>query len=500
MKNNTIKWRIFKYNLIVIVLLITLTTIIFNVAVRLYIEKDIISQLHKIASRTEGTVLEKGPDFFPKSRGMQPPPPPDMQYNNPPDRVSEYFNFQDDNELFRFYFMLDRSLREPLSVLNADYILLDNGKNIINTPPMEYFNASDDLMNKITNELSKLKDLTIETYMSFHFSGTEYVAIVKPVTNKNTFGLGWIVIYSSLQKVNQLQWVINLILFAILILSAIVIIIFSSLAAKKISAPFSSLNQHIRAIAERKFSSKISMPVDDELQELVNNINVMSEKLETYDKAQKTFLQNVSHEFRTPLMSIQSYAEGIKYDVVGSSSAVDIIIDETKRMTHLVEDLLYLSRLDAIEESYHFSNLDLDDFMNSCIERINGIAIKGNIRITVNNLMEKVELYADEEKLSRAITNIISNCIRYAKNTVAITSKIIDVNKIELSISDDGPGFDPNELSNIFERFYRGKKGIFGLGLAISKNVIEKHKGEITAANSESGAIFIIQLPILSKQ
>ena len=155
-----------------------------------------------------------------------------------------------------------------------------------------------------------------ETYLNFDISGTEYIAIVKPVSQKNSFGLGWIIIYSSLQKVNQLQWVINIILFAILILSALIIVIFSSLAAKKISAPFSSLNQHIRAIAERNFGTKIHMPVDDELQEFVNNINIMSEKLETYDKAQKTFLQNASHEFRTPLMSIQSYAEGIKYDVV----------------------------------------------------------------------------------------------------------------------------------------------------------------------------------------
>lgn len=77
------------------------------------------------------------------------------------------------------------------------------------------------------------------------------------------------------------------------------------------------------------------MPVDDELQDFVYNINVMSEKLETYDKAQKTFLQNASHEFRTPLMSIQSYAEGIMYDVVEHTAACNIILEETKRMTQI---------------------------------------------------------------------------------------------------------------------------------------------------------------------
>lgn len=238
------------------------------------------------------------------------------------------------------------------------------------------------------------------------------------------------------------------------------------------------------------------MPVDDELQEFVNNINIMSEKLETYDKAQKTFLQNASHEFRTPLMAIQSYAEGIKYDVVESNQAADIIIDETQRMTHLVEDLLYLSRLDTIEENYCFSNLDFSNLVNSCMERLHGIAIKNNIKVFFHNFAENAVIYADEEKLSRAIMNIISNCVRHAKSVVTITSKIIKENKIRLDITDDGSGFDPDELPNLFERFYKGKKGNFGLGLAISKNIIEKHKGKITAENSNSGAVFKIELPL----
>lgn len=510
MKRNTIKWRIFKYNLIVIVLLIALVTIIFNVAVRLYFEKDIIGQLNKIASRTEDTALRKGPDFFPGPGGMPPPPPHGAQgdtqgntQNNTQNDVhsntqnNSQSSSQNSNELFRFYLMLDRSLREPLSVLNADYILLDSNKNRITPAPEEYFNASTDLLNQVTAEISKSKDFSSQTYLNFHISGIEYIAIIKPVSRKNTFGLGWIVIYSSLQKVNQLQWGINLILFVILIFSALIIVIFSSLVSKKISAPFSSLNQHIRAIAERNFGTKIQMPVDDELQEFVNNINTMSEKLETYDKAQKTFLQNASHEFRTPLMSIQSYAEGIKYDVVDSSTAVNVIIDESKRMTHLVEDLLYLSRLDTIEENYHFENLDFNEFINGCIERMNGIAIKSNIKLTADNLDEKVEIYADEEKLSRAITNIISNCIRYANSIVEVSLKVIGSSKIELAVSDDGPGFEANELPNIFERFFKGKKGNFGLGLAISKNVVEKHNGKITAENTATGALFKIVLPVI---
>lgn len=481
MKSNTIKWRIFKYNLIVIITLIVLVAIIFNAAIRVYIEKDIIGQLNKIASHAEDTALKRGPEIFIFNKEM----PPEL----PRIRVRT-------NDVFRFYFMLDRSLREPLSVLNADYILIDNNKNIINSPAELYVNPDDNLVSKISTELSKSKDLSKDSYLNFYLSGTEYIAIVKPVAQKNDFGLGWIIIYSSLQKVNQLQLAINMILFTILLLSAIIIVLFSSVIAKKISEPFSALNQHIRSISERNFETKISTPVYDELSEFVSNINVMSDKLETYDKAQKTFLQNASHEFRTPLMSIQSYAEGIKYNVSDSNEAADIIIDESKRLTQLVDNLLYLSRLDAIEENYCFASLDYNELLRSCAERMNMISCKKNIKIDILVLEENINIIADEEKLSRAINNILSNCIRYAKNSIKIKSEILEKKIIRVTISDDGPGFESNELPNIFDRFFKGSKGDFGLGLAISKNVIEKHNGKITAENSEVGAVFYIDLPI----
>lgn len=486
MKKNTIKWRIFKYNIIAISVLLALTTIVFNITIQSYIKNDIKEQLSTIAQRVEDTALYRGPDFFPPQEPQRPRPLPGRQNGM----------FRENNDLFRFYFFLDRSLREPLSILNADFILLDNNMDIITPPEGDFFKPSGEIANEIISKIKKLDGSKVQEYVYFNVNNTDYISIVKPVSDKNSFGLGWLIIYSSLQKVNQLKLGINMILIVIVLLSALIFAIFSSLAAKKISAPFSSLNQHIRAIAERNFGVKIEMPVDAELQELVNSINIMSEKLESYDKAQKTFFQNASHEFRTPLMSIQSYAEGIKYDVVDKNTAADIIIDETKRMTNLVEDLLYLSRLDTIEENYHFTDLDFKDFINACQERMYGIASKSGINLEVENINEPVVVYADEEKLFRAFANIIGNCIRYANNTVSIVPKIIDRSKIEIVIRDDGPGIDSNELPNIFERFYKGKKGNVGLGLAISKNIIERHNGKITARNSESGAVFTIVLPV----
>lgn len=483
MRSNTIKWRVFKYNLIVIILLIALVAVIFNVSIRFFIERDIARQLNRIAERTEATALKSGPDIF-ILEGKRP--------------LFPLFTKERAADIFRFYFALDRSLREPLSVLNADYVLLDMNMNIINAPVELSTTAGNDVLSRIMSEISRSADMNEKKYLNFHLSGHEYIALIKPVSGKNSFGLGWIVIYSSLQKVNQLQMGINLILLVILLISAFIIVLFSSVVAKKISEPFSTLNQHIRSIAERNFGAKINTPVYDELNEFVNNINVMSEKLETYDKAQKTFLQNASHEFRTPLMSIQSYAEGIKYGITDSTASADIIIDESKRLTQLVENLLFLSRLDAIEENYCFSRLDANELLHCCTERMNSIAVKNNIEVEADIPDKAVMINADEEKLTRAFTNILSNCIRYAKGKVTVKSVLKDDNKLEITVADDGPGFAENELPNIFERFYKGSNGNFGLGLAIARTVIEKHNGSITAANHESGAVFTIEIPVKS--
>lgn len=482
MKKHTIKWRIFKYNLLVIILLISMVAIIFNFSVRLFLENDILRQLEKIASHTEDIALQKGPDFLPQNK------------HNPPPSI------EDGDEDLGFYFMLDRSLREPLSVLNADYILLDENQNIINLSPKSYADSYDEFSNKIMNEigLSDLKDS--EAYVDFRIDNNEYMAIIKSVSDKNTFGLGWIVIYSSIQKVNQLQLWINMILLMILIFSSLTIVVFSSIVAKKISKPFSLLSKHIRGIAERDFGTKIETPVDDELKEFVYTVNLMSEKLNIYDQAQKTFLQNVSHEFRTPLMSIQSYAEGVLYNVIDPKIAYNIIVDETKRMTVLVEDLLYLSRLDNIEENYRFSNICINALLHNCYDRLNGIAINKNIALHLEYLEDDLlHFYADEEKIGRAITNVVSNCIRHATKTVYINVKLTKNNRLEIRIYDDGEGIEIQEIPFIFERFFKGEKGNYGLGLAISKTVLLRHEGNITAENTKNGALFIIELPIASQ-
>ncbi len=472
MKKRTIKEKIFSFNLLLLALLLFLITIAFNITISFYLENETINQLSNIARQTAKTIYQELPNLLQK---------------NP-----------DQNTLFYSYIILNRALRLPLSILNAEYLLIDQNINLI-LPYKEYFSESTDFKKNIAQKIFQIREASQTNQFTFEALKTKYAAVILPFTKDPNLGLKWIVVYASLENISQLQRVTTLILLLILSISAIIGTIFSSYISNKISKPLSTLVQHIKKISERNFDPKIIIDADDEILELATNINTMAEKLALYDKAQKTFFQNASHELRTPLMSIQSYAEGLKYAVIPQETAVQTILAETNRLTQLVEDLLYLSRLETIEENYHFRRLNFNKLLSQSIERMTGPALSNHKEINFQISPTPVTILADEEKLSRAIVNLISNCLRHADQQILISTTLLpQQNWLELTIADDGPGFETTELNNIFNRFFKGKKGHFGLGLAITKSIIEKHRGRITAQNSAKGAVFILGLPIVN--
>lgn len=489
MKRTSVRWRIFKYNLIVILMLLALTTVIFNIAVGRYFERSITGQMARIADRTEELALLKGPEFFPPHDSLFPPP------DAPEQGLAG-------NPLFRdvtlFYFMLDRSLREPLSVLDAEYILLDMAGERVTGPWDQFFRIPERLEGHLKT-LAKAEGMAQDSII-FTIDGEKYVAVFKPVSDKNTFGLGWVILYSSLGKVHQIQQAMNVILFAILVFSAGITVLFSSHTAHLVCAPFAQLDKHIRILADRKFGEQLTLPVDEELQGLVNTINGLSEMLEKHDDAQKTFLQNVSHEFRTPLMTIQSHAEGICHQVIGPRPAAEIILIETQRLTALVENLLYLSRLDALEEVYEFQALELNALADQCAQRMQSVAEQAGISLKTVYSPEMLWVFGDDENLCCAVNNLIANGIRHARETVTLTVVAGDAGQGIVKVQDDGEGVDPEDVSRLFDRFYRGRNGKSGLGLAIVKAVISRHRGSVSVEKGIPGAVFLLNLPLYEER
>ncbi|WML34796.1 HAMP domain-containing sensor histidine kinase [Clostridium sp. OS1-26] len=356
------------------------------------------------------------------------------------------------------------------------------------------------MQNNLIPAINKRKLITSETKKNnvfyFNVSGKRYAATIYPLESSNNLKKGYLLIYSDLDKSSKLTTIVNIMLLSIMLIAAIIALIISNNVSEKISRPISQLSKYASKIGERKYDMEPIKYNDDEIGQLAETMYSMTQKLSAYDNTMKTFMQNASHELRTPLMSIQGYAEGIKYGVVDDQNkAIDIVIEESKRLSQLVEDLLYLSKIDALQEEMNFERINTEDMIRSSIERVSGIAVKNEKVISFSSSENNIMLQGDEEKLIRAIINILGNSLRYSKKYIDVTLKK-EGSKIIILLEDDGPGFDEKDITNIFDRFYKGKQGNYGLGLAITKSIIEKHSGSIVAENRiKGGACFKITLP-----
>lgn len=466
---STIKKRIFTSNLLTITLLLIITTIAFKFVVGTYLERDTLKQLNTIASRAENAMRLRPPHPFRNERSSE-------------------------SDLMQSYIALIMALRVSSSTINAEYGLIDANGSLIT--PFEDFDRKPSTSDiQILEEIESVHKAKGLDEFVFSKNSTEYAAVLRPIKQMNGPAIGTLILYTNFDKSNEIQNSINLILLAILVVSAFLMLLLANYLSRGISTPLSALCSHIRQLSELNFSNTLYVPADNEIQELVQNINLMAQKLDTHNKSQKIFLQNASHEFRTPIMSIQCHAEGILYGVVDSREAAKIILEESKRLTHMVEELLYLSRLDAIEEVYTQDAIDITELIRATCKRLSAIAEENHTTIHMDFEKENLLVCGDSDKLERCFSNVMTNCIRYAESRVDIqVSGFPD--KIRITVSDDGPGFEENEEKNIFNRFYKGKKGNTGLGLAISKSIVEKHHGTITARNTPDGAQFIIELPV----
>ena len=217
--------------------------------------------------------------------------------------------------------------------------------------------------------------------------------------------------------------------------------------------------------------------------------------IEKEAERQQTFFQNASHELKTPLMAIQGYAEGIQAGVMDAGGAAEVILAESDRMTELVEELLDISKIDMGRQLLAFSEMDIRELLYDSIRAVEPAAAGGIITIVPDFPEEPVIVSCDDTQLRRAVTNILSNGVRYARSELCLTCRA-DKRHVTIRIQDDGDGIAEADLPHIFDRFYMGKSGKSGIGLALTREIIHLHNGTIRACNGDTGAVFEISIPV----
>lgn len=296
------------------------------------------------------------------------------------------------------------------------------------------------------------------------------------------------------------------------LLGILIQVIFTSagiyILTKRELKPLEDLNKTMQDINEKLLFLQINTDnnTSEEILNLITNFNQMMGRLDKAFTAQKQFVENVSHEVKTPLTIIKSNLESIIFDKEISEdereSAINSSISSINFLNKLVEDLLLLSFIDKKE--IKLEDINLKNLIESIINEYKDHANNRNITIELNDTTKiKHTIKANDILLKRAISNLIENAIKYSKTKSEIEIELSSANKdLQIKIKNKGDKIPEEFKDKIFERFFRIDKsrsrstGGFGLGLAITKEIIETFKGEIKVDTVGDYNIFTIKLPI----
>jgi two-component system sensor histidine kinase CssS len=264
--------------------------------------------------------------------------------------------------------------------------------------------------------------------------------------------------------------------------------------ARYLSRPLISMEEHVRRIADRDWYEPLPCDRHDEIGQLAQSIERMRDRLVKQDEAQQTFLQHISHELKTPVMVIRSYAQAIADGIFprgGLEGSVQVIDEEAGRLEKKVRDLLYLNKINYL--SAHPQE-EKEILIEAAIQQVIDL-----LRWQRTDLVWNVEgdghlIKGDSEQWKVAIENLLDNQIRYARQKIDIQVSQQQSNVL-IRIWNDGPSLDEHQIEELFKAFQVGEKGQFGLGLPIVRQVVLRHNGRIWAANEDNGAAFYIEIP-----
>ena len=315
-----------------------------------------------------------------------------------------------------------------------------------------------------------------------------------------------ILLYTDVTDMLALKSTINHILLVALSLSGIIILAVTIRMSSRFKQSIKKLANYAEEIGHGSFDAKIEPLRYSEFQTLASSMTDMSNMLATYEANQKQFFQNASHELRTPLMSIQCYSEGILADVFEPSEAAVVIKNEIEKMTELVSSILYLSRID--HHTTQIEPISINEFLTNCRDQIKILTDNNHKIISFNPLKQDLQVGIDYQLFERAVLNILTNALRYAKKEIRITLEKrlerdiftnIKQEMLIISIANDGEKIAEKDLPHLFERFYKGNGGNTGLGLAITKEIVSNLGGSISAKNLIEGVCFTIEIPIYNQ-
>jgi signal transduction histidine kinase len=310
--------------------------------------------------------------------------------------------------------------------------------------------------------------------------------------------------------------------FPILLIALLVILVLTQtlltyLVSKSIISPLNKLKEAANQIKDGNLEFTLTNTSRDEIgqlsvafEEMRYQLKDSIEKQLKYEENRKELLSNISHDLKTPITSIKGYATGIQDGIADTPEMMDkyikIIRSQAEGMDHLIDELFLFSKLDLKRMPFHFERVNIGVYLEDFLEELRYDLEEKEIAIQLNlNSLKGTFIFVDREKFKRVLNNIFNNSVKYMDKTEKLVS--VEGNDIgdsvEIKITDNGQGIEPEAVPFIFDRFYRAEQsrntatGGSGLGLAIAKQIVEGHDGEIEVESSYGEFTMItIRLPI----
>jgi signal transduction histidine kinase len=346
-------------------------------------------------------------------------------------------------------------------------------------------------------------------------SSAEYMDVALPITD----GEGNVRYIVYIRDNKDTVWDLNTEIFKIIIESMLVGLVVSAVLsmflAKTMVTPIQKLTKAAEKVASGDFSDQLETSASDEIGVLTDTFNDMASQLENnMDELRKSeimrreFVANVSHELRTPITSIRSYAETLEetgdMDPEMQRAFLSVIVNESDRMTKIVQDLLTLSKFDAGSISFKFEQFSFSKSVRDVYNamRLEAERHKHDFRISVEEDIAPVE--GDRVRIEQVLINMVSNAIKYTSDGGKIRiSAGQDGDIVWAKVSDNGIGIPKEDVKRVFERFYRVDKarsresGGTGLGLSIAEEIVARHDGKISIRSKPGkGTEITLRLPV----
>jgi two-component system sensor histidine kinase BaeS len=285
------------------------------------------------------------------------------------------------------------------------------------------------------------------------------------------------------------------------------VMIFSLPLAKRLVRPIRAMTAATGDLASGKYSVRVPAGSSDELGQLARNFNTMALTLEKNERARRQWLADISHELRTPIAVLRGELEALLDGIrTITPETVQSLHAEAMRLNRLVDDLYQLSLSDIGALTYRKENLDLVEVLRDSIESYRTEFGRKGIKVTGEFSREReIMVFADRERLNQLFANVLENSLRYTDlGGDLVINLTLTEGQVTIEFQDSTPGVLEEELDRLFERLYRVEgsrsrtSGGAGLGLAISKNIVEANEGTISAHPSPLGGLLIrITFPVV---